>query len=231
MPTNSQAQNWRDEYPSLGYIAPFVLFLAFLALGPKLPLDPQIEGPVRVVTMALVCAVFWPREVSLRPVAPLLSVLVGTLVFFIWIAPDRLFSGYRDSFLFSNAIVGHTHSTLSDAALQNPGVLFWRTLRAVIIVPIVEELFWRGWLMRWLVSPDFRKIRLGTYTPMAFWITAILFASEHGPYWDVGLITGIIYNLWMIRSKSIVDCIIMHAVTNGILSAYVIYTAQWRYWQ
>ncbi len=47
---------------------------------------------------------------------------------------------------------------------------------------------------------------------------AILFASEHGPYWDVGLITGVIYNWWMVRTKSVADCILMHAVTNAALS-------------
>jgi hypothetical protein len=58
-----------------------------------------------------------------------------------------------------------------------------------------------------------------------------LFASEHGPYWDVGLIAGILYNLWMIRTRSIADCILAHAVTNAALSLYVIATGQWQYWQ
>lgn len=85
--------------------------------------------------------------------------------------------------------------------------------------------------MRWLINTDFRTVPLGTYSPFAFWMIAILFASEHGPYWDVGLVTGVIYNLWMIRSKSLADCILMHAVTNGLLSAYVIFASQWQYWQ
>jgi uncharacterized protein len=101
----------------------------------------------------------------------------------------------------------------------------------VLIVPVVEELFWRAWLMRWLINTDFQQVKLGTYSPLAFWVTAVLFASEHGPYWDVGLLTGIIYNSWMIRTKSVGNCILMHAVTNGALSAYVIATAQWQYWQ
>jgi CAAX prenyl protease-like protein len=85
--------------------------------------------------------------------------------------------------------------------------------------------------MRWLINKDFWRVPLGMYTPFAFWLTAILFASEHGPYWDVGLVTGIIYNAWMIRTKSVADCVLMHAVTNALLSAYVMQTAQWQYWQ
>jgi hypothetical protein len=82
-----------------------------------------------------------------------------------------------------------------------------------------------------LIDNDFRKIPLGTYAPLAFWATAALFGSEHGPYWDVGFLMDIIYNLWMIRSKSLADCILMHGVMNGLLSVYVIVYSQWQYWQ
>lgn len=85
--------------------------------------------------------------------------------------------------------------------------------------------------MRWLIHNDFHRVPLGTYAPFAFWTTAVLFAAEHGSYWDVGLLTGIIYNFWMIRTKSVANCILMHAVTNAILSGYVIAAAQWQYWQ
>ena len=63
-----------------------------------------------------------------------------------------------------------------------------------------------------------------------FWMTAVLFASEHGPYWDVGLAAGIIYNWWMVRTKSLGDCILAHAVTNGALCIYVVATRHWEYW-
>ena len=190
-----------------------------------------MEAPLWVVVLAVVCYLCWPRELSARPRMPLASVSIGALVFALWIAPDVLIPGYRNSLLFSNSFIGHIHSSLQPADLHNSWVLFWRTVRAVLIVPIVEELFWRAWLMRWLINPDFEKISLGAYTVLSFWVTAALFASEHGPYWDVGLVTGVIYNLWMLRTKSVADCILMHAVTNGCLSAYVIATAQWQYWQ
>jgi CAAX prenyl protease-like protein len=217
--------------PSARYIAPFIIFLLFLAIAPKLPIAPQWEGALRVAILAVVCWICWPREITLRPAYPLESAAIGAAVFALWIAPDLLIPGYRDNFLFSNALLGHMHSSLSPEALRDPGVLVWRTARAVLIVPVIEELFWRGWLMRWLINQDFQRVPLGAYSPFSFWITAVLFASEHGPYWDVGLLTGIIYNCWMIRSKSISSCILMHAVTNAALSAYVIAAAQWQYWQ
>ena len=63
---------------------------------------------------------------------------------------------------------------------------------------------------------------LGKYVPSAFWIVAVLFASEHGPYWEVGLAAGIIYNWWMVRTRNLADCILAHAVTNGLLAVYVL---------
>lgn len=226
-----QVASWGDEHPSVRYVAPFFFFMVLLVIAAQIPLDPRWEGPSRVLLLATVCAICWPRQFSIRPAQPLGAVTVGALVFVLWIAPDVLFPGYRHSLLFSNAIVGHLHSSLNPADLRDPWVLAWRTIRAVVIVPVVEELFWRAWLMRWLIHADFRKVPLGTYSPFAFWVTALLFASEHGSYWDVGLVTGVIYNWWMIRSKSIPSCILMHAVTNALLSGYVIATAQWQYWQ
>ena len=194
-------------------------------------MDARWDTPLRVVVLAAVCFACWPREISLRPQRPLASICIGIAVFLLWIAPDVLIPGYRNSPLFSNAIAGHLHSSLQAAELRSPWVLGWRTARAVLIVPIVEELFWRAWLMRWLINSDFRRVPLGAYTPVSFWLTAIFFACEHGPYWDVGLITGVIYNLWMIRSKSVADCVLTHAVTNAILCAYVIAIGAWQYWQ
>jgi CAAX prenyl protease-like protein len=109
-------------------------------------------------------------------------------------------------------------------------VLTLRMVRAVVIVPIIEELFWRAWMMRWIIEQDFRSVPMGTYTLQSFWIVAVLFASEHGPYWDVGLIAGVVYNWWLVRTKNLGDTILAHALTNFLLGAYVIGTGKWEYW-
>jgi CAAX prenyl protease-like protein len=99
-----------------------------------------------------------------------------------------------------------------------------------VIVPLIEELFWRGWLMRWIIRPDFQKVPLGSYNPKAFWIVALLFAAEHGPYWDVGLVAGVIYNWWMCRTRRLGDLIWAHAITNAALCLYIIVTKKWEFW-
>lgn len=205
--------------------------MILLVSAGHVPLAPAIELPARFAILAAICFICWPREIPLRLNGPLLSIAAGVGVFLIWIAPEVLIPHYRSLPVFSNGVVGHVHSSLPAAALLSPWVLFWRTARAVIIVPVVEELFWRGWLMRWLIDRDFIGVPLGKYAAGAFWITAILFASEHGPYWDVGLIAGIAYNGLLVRTKSLADCMLAHAITNGLLSWYVIASGQWQYWQ
>jgi CAAX prenyl protease-like protein len=105
-----------------------------------------------------------------------------------------------------------------------------RAMGSALLVPVLEELFWRGWLMRWLIAKDFARIPLGEYVPSAFWIVAALFASEHGTYWEVGLIAGVLYNWWVVRTRNLADCILAHGVTNAVLSAYVLMADQWQYW-
>jgi uncharacterized protein len=230
-PVPWSVESWFEENASFRYIAPYALFLVFLIAAPHLPIPASADAPLRVVILGAVCYVCWPRQLSLRPRYWPASVGIGIAVFLLWIAPDVLIPGYRQSSFFSNSIIGQAHSSIPPAQLHSAWFLIWRTVRAVVIVPVLEELFWRAWLMRWLINTDFVRVPLGAYTPFAFWLTAILFASEHGPYWDVGLVAGVIYNWWMIRSRSVADCIVAHAMTNAALSGYVLASAQWQYWQ
>jgi CAAX prenyl protease-like protein len=211
------------------YIAPFLAFVVIMAVERMIPLPPQWLYPVRfLIVSALIGAVSWPY-LSFRPSAPLASVVIGVAVFVIWVAPDVLF-GYRHHWLFENAFTGSAASSLAPHLKANIGFMLLRSVSSAIMIPIVEELFWRGWMMRWLINNNFLKVPLGTYVPSAFWIVALLFASEHGPYWEVGLAAGIVYNWWMVRTRNLADCILAHAVTNAVLSTYVVATGQWQYW-
>ena len=214
---------------TLAYVAPFVAFIGVMAVEHYVAPNSQILYPIRfLIVLAAILLVSRPY-IQLRPKAPLASIVVGIAVFLIWVAPDALFN-YRHFWLFDNSIIGSASTSIPADMKASFWFLALRTLGSVALVPIIEELFWRGWLMRWLINPDFEKVPLGTYAPMAFWMVAILFASEHGPYWEVGLIAGIAYNWWLIRTKSLADCILAHAVTNGILAAYVLAGGHWQYW-
>ena len=110
------------------------------------------------------------------------SLLMGVAVFAIWIGPDRIFPGYHAHWLFSNPVTGAVSATLAESSRGDAAVLTLRTLRAAVFVPIAEELFWRGWLMRWLISPEFKEVPLGAWSARAFWIVAVLFAPNAMKY-------------------------------------------------
>ena len=90
--------------------------------------------------------------------------MLGVAVFVIWVAPDILFPAYRQHWLFQNSILGQISNKVPGEVLTSPVVLWSRIIRAVVLVPILEELFWRAWLMRWIISPRFQEVKLGTYT-------------------------------------------------------------------
>jgi len=215
------------KHPAVPYVLPFVVFIGVLALQSLVPVPVSVR---LVLSLAAIFAVSLPALQG-RSSKPILSILLGLAVFAIWVGPDVLLPNWHHFILFDNGIMGHPAGNTPPASKGDPIFLIIRIAVSVIAVPILEELFWRGWLMRWLIdSHDFTRIPLGTYAPNAFWLVAVLFALEHGSFWDVGLITGIIYNWWMVRTRNLWDCILMHAVTNGALAAYVVVGGHWQYW-
>ena len=219
-----------SQAKTIPYVAPFALFILCLGVRSYLPIAPEYEYPARVLLVSIALAAFSRPVLDLRVSKPLGSVAVGLLVFAVWIAPDLLWPGYRQHWLFQNSLTTAAGTGTSEAMRQNVPFLAFRVLGSVALVPVIEELFWRGWLMRYLIAPEFGSIALGTYAPLSFWLTAVLFASEHGPYWDVGLLAGVIYNAWLVRTRRLGDCILAHAGTNGALAAYVLCFGKWNYW-
>jgi CAAX prenyl protease-like protein len=218
-----------DDAGTLAWVAPFAVFALWLGLDKFIPLaNPGREILRDALLVATIVGVS-------RPVLPtraphwLASVALGLAVFLLWIAPDALVPGWRGHWLFQNSVTGRVTTSILPAELT-PLMLALRTTRAALIVPIVEELFWRGWLPRWLQDTRFARVPLGRYTPFAFWATAVLFALEHGPFWEVGLLCGVIYNWWMRRTRSLGDLVLVHAVTNLALSVYVVATGRWGFW-
>jgi uncharacterized protein len=219
------------RHPALPYVAPFLAFIAIMAMEKATGLPAAWMYSLRVLVTAAILLAVSRAPLSEPAARPLASVALGAAVFALWIGPDVIFGpGYRHSWLFQNALTGRAASSIPAELKGSFWFLALRTVSCTLLVPPVEELFWRGWLMRWLIASDFRKIPLGAYQASAFWLVALMFAAEHGPYWEVGLATGIIYNWWMVRTRNLTDCIVAHAVTNGLLSAYILATGQFQYW-
>lgn len=218
-----------DNRATAAYVAPFLVFVGVMTIEKSFSLPGSYMYPLRFV-LSLAAILYFSRPyLNFRPSAPLASVAIGVMVLVIWVAPDQLFH-YRSHWLFENSVMGKAVTSLPPELQGNTGFLILRSISSFALVPVLEELFWRGWLMRWLIDREFLKIPLGTYQAGSFWLVAVLFASEHGPYWEVGLVAGLIYNWWMVRTRNLADCILAHGVTNALLCGWVLRTEQWQYW-
>jgi CAAX prenyl protease-like protein len=172
-----------------------------------------------VVGGALLLLVPWYPKLNVGSTG--VAVLAGAVVFVLWVLPEGtypLLSATTPVDPFENIVA--------------PWVYVWigfRVVGASVVVPVMEEFFWRGFLLRWIIRQDFKKVAIGTFTWPSFLITSALFASEHNR-WLVGLVAGIAYNLVLYRTKSLYACMIAHGVTNLILAVFVLMTEQWGFW-
>jgi uncharacterized protein len=170
-------------------------------------------------------------------------VLVGLVAIAIWIALDPYYPKIRelqhslDGLL--NWLTGDPPPAAPVAAVFDPTTITnpvgrglfigFRVFGAVVVVAFMEEIFWRGLLIRWLVAEDFQRVPLGVFTWTSFLVTTALFGLEHDQ-WLAGLICGALYNGLFYRTKSLWACVVAHAVSNAALAAWVLATGQWRFW-
>jgi hypothetical protein len=143
------------------WVGPFAVFMAWLALDQYLPLQNPLKEVVRDLVI-LGGILGFSRRVLARHAsrAPhwAASVALGVAVCALWVAPDLLVPGWRDSALFQNGVTGRLRTSIPPAELT-PLMLALRTARAALLVPVLEELFWRGWLPRWLQDNRFWRCR------------------------------------------------------------------------
>ena len=224
----------------LAYGGPFGLFVALL-LVPDLVKNPSLAAPWFLRTpefwvyplQTLGCGAWlffyrrdYPRGIS--PLAALIGALVGGFVFVLWVSPQALLhhaprvDGFNPLPLLA-ADGGRTVAYDATIAL--------RFARLVLVVPWLEEIFWRGFLLRYLIKEDFTSLPFGAWSRLSFAMTTLGFMLEHG-YSDypAALVTGILYNLVAIRTRSLSACVLAHALTNALLGGYVMHTGQWGFW-
>ncbi len=222
--------------PLAAHVMPFALFMGGLFLVGTIgslfskPESLFLSRPEYWVypLQTLVCGgalVFYWREYDFGAGRPWLAAVgAGLLALGLWIVPQVLLG-------FEPRTKGFDPTVFSDSPL-----LYWLTVvarfaRLVIVVPLVEEIFWRGFLMRYLVREDFTKLPLGTYDPRSFFGVAGLFMLVHSmPDWPAAFLTGLIYNGLLVRTKSLAACVVAHAITNLGLGIYIMATRQWGFW-
>ena len=216
--------------PILVRSLPFGLYIAVLVLEGLLPdwapgFDARWLYPIKAGLVALALALLWRHYTELHAWGLstrhlLLSLVVGVIVWGLWINLDA-------GWMLMGEMTGYNPT--DDAGRTDWLLVAFRIAGAALVVPIMEELFWRSFLQRWVQQPDFLNLHPARMRFKALLIASALFAIEH-LQWLAGLIAGLAYGWLYIRTRNLWAPIIAHAVTNGALGAYVVTTGQWRFW-
>ncbi len=229
------------------YVAPFIVFAVFLTVEGYFPGQHYALYPVVTLLVAGALAFFWRRLPSLKPSAVLGSIGVGVAGVILWVGLDPL-AMRLDVILetmFNNAVsaiglpswkmeISEVHPVGLNPFALYPAAVAWalfafRLAGISLCVPVMEELLWRGFLMRWLIREDFTAVPLGTYQPFSFWMTTALFASVHGAEWPLAVVVGVIYGAWFVRTKRLGDVMIAHGVTNFLMALYCLVSGDWHF--
>jgi len=109
------------------------------------------------------------------------------------------------------------------------GFVVVRLLGLSVLVPLVEEIFWRGFLLRWVISPDWQDQKIGVFTMKSFlWVT-FLFTLAH-PEWLAAAVYCSLLNILLYWRRDLWNCIVAHGTSNLILGVYVISSGTWELW-
>lgn len=206
--------------------APFGLFITFLVLGSLLDEAPEWLPLARAALVASLIAWFWADYRELREGAGVgvsgwgAALAGGAAVFVVWTQVD-----------WDWAVVVRPDGLdpHSDDGTMNWPLALGRLAGLVLVVPVMEELFWRSFLLRWIEKHDFLAVSPRQVGWGAMLITTALFAVEHNR-WFAGAIAGAVYALLYMRTGNIWVAIIAHMVTNAMLGIWILATGSWQFW-
>lgn len=218
----------------ISYVVPMALFMLMTALEGYRPGYYVWIYIAKVLVVSASLVVFrttWKDySVEWRVLMP--AILVGLFVFWTWIPIDHMtpyhLSGGKRTGL-------DPFTAMHDSSVRTLFLAF-RFFGLAVMVPFMEELFWRSFLLRTLSAPDtdFRVLSQGKFTWGAFGLVVAGFAFAH-PEWLSAIVCAVAYGLLLWRTRNLFSCFVAHAVTNLALGLYIIVQAPhqpvlWTYW-
>jgi uncharacterized protein len=214
-------------------VIPFAAFMVLLALRGAAPqdgswgMDPRWMYALTVLVVGGLM-LFWRREYGelSRQLLPLpselaLAAAVGLAVFLLWITLTAPWMQLGEP-------------TATFVPLGPDGELLWpriviRWVGASLLVPVMEELFWRSFLMRWIDSPQFESVDPQRVGLRAIVLSTFVFTLAH-TLWLAAVVAGLAYAWLYKRTGRLWVPIVAHAVTNGALGVWVVATGNWAFW-
>ncbi len=217
------------------FILPFVVYLAGMSLAAKWSDQFPLLYSLTVLATLLVVIWSWRTSKAIVPHWKIIdAVLVGLvgIAYWIWIShwhlEATLTAGFPEWMQPSPRVAYDPFAAFS-SHLAAWGFVSIRLLGLAVLVPIAEELFWRGFLMRWIVSEKWESVPIGTMTAASFWGVTLLFTLAH-PEWFAAAGYCILLNSFLYWKKDLWKCVVAHGTSNLLLGVYVLSTGHYELW-
>ncbi|MEO2049989.1 MAG: CAAX prenyl protease-related protein [Pirellulales bacterium] len=191
---------------------------------------------LKIALTMLAMMLVWPGYRTFRWQLSPWSVVVGVVGVILWVGlchldlESRLLrsvglgmfldQGQRSAF---NPMV-----ELQESPLWAMVFLAIRLWGLAIVVPIMEEFFLRGFLMRYVISERWWELPFGKVIPLALLIGTGVPMLMHPGELLAACVWFSLVTWLMIRTRNIWDCVVAHAVTNLLLGIYVISSGEWQ---
>ena len=221
------------------YFLPMAVFLGFVAIGGQWPSLYVPAYAVRAVVVAVMLWMLRRHYTRIRWNHWWLGAIFGVVGIVQWVGMQK----WLESQTWLAAHAGPLSMFFKPATdFFNPLATFpnpaarWsfyamRIGGAVLVVPFMEELFWRDYLWRYISAPnDFKLAAVGEKDWKSFLIVSLAFATVHGNWGLTAIVWAMMIGWLLITTRSLGACIIAHAVTNLLLAVYVIRWQQWAFW-
>jgi CAAX prenyl protease-like protein len=235
-------QNTTSHKPSvhpwliaLPYIAPFVLYLTLTQIPPAYPDDYAWMYPTVVLLVGTTSILLLRGRRMLivhRHVLP--GVAVGLAGIALWIGLchlrlEKQLAAYLPEMLRPKERAAFDPFTAISHPALRWAFLGFRLVGLVLVVPVAEELFWRGFLLRWLIDSDWQRQKVGQFTLFSCTGVVLLFTLAH-PEWFAAAVYCALLNGLIYWTRDLWNCVIAHAVSNLVLAIYILGTGHWELW-
>jgi exosortase E/protease (VPEID-CTERM system) len=206
--------------PTAAYLMPLLAVLAAGIVSTAFSSDFEYLYPLRLIAGGVMLVAYRQELRAIDWRWSWRAPVTGILVFLIWIiAAKFLLSGHAMPDKLATMPRGWRHAWIAG-----------RIAGAVLIVPIVEELAYRGFLMRRLIDANFESLPYRNVHSLALLATSVIFGLAHGALWAPGIAAGIAFGVIVIRRGALGEAVLAHAVANGLLAVCVLAGGLWQFW-
>jgi exosortase E/protease (VPEID-CTERM system) len=208
------------ENPTAAYLIPLLAILAAGAVSHAISGSFEAFYPLRLLAGFAMLWYYRQRLATLPWRFSWRGPAVGVFIFLLWT--------FGAHFLITGTPMPEGLAEMSPAVR-----LLWilsRVSASVVMIPLVEEVAYRGYLMRRFTSPDFESVAFTAVRFPALLATAIVFGLAHGALWLPGIAAGVAYGLLVVRRGSIGEAVAAQATTNALVAATVLTGNQWQLW-